>query len=46
MTNEQIRETIREMMAAYDAKRAEWIEMNGTDAGFDAWFSGQIGGVR
>jgi len=38
----QAAETLRELMAAYDETRAQWIEENGTDAGFDNWFSDQV----
>ena len=42
MTNAAICETFRELMTAYDAKRKEWIARFGSDAGFGAWFTGQV----
>lgn len=35
-------ETLRELMAAYDTNRAKWIAENGTDAGFNNWFTEQV----
>ena len=35
-------EVFAELMETYDAKRAQWIEMFGTDNGFDAWFTSQV----
>jgi len=42
MNNNEIRNTLREMMNAYNAKRAKWIEIKGTDEGFDKWFTKQV----
>ena len=36
-------ETIKELMQKYDEYRAWWININGTDEGFNAWFSKQVG---
>ena len=41
MTAEEGRETIREIMEAYDKYRALWIEVHGTAEGFDDWFRTQ-----
>lgn len=30
---------LKELMAAYDIRRAAWIKANGSDEGFDAWFT-------
>jgi hypothetical protein len=35
-------ETLRELMAAYDERRAAWIEKRGNDGGFDRWFTDQV----
>lgn len=35
-------ETIKELIAAYDERRAAWIEKRGNDAGFDRWFTDQV----
>jgi hypothetical protein len=39
---EMEKETLREIMAAYDEYRTKWIEQNGSDAGFNEWFTKQI----
>lgn len=36
---------IRELMEQYDSRKAEWIKTNGTDAGFDTWFTKQVKGL-
>lgn len=41
MTAEEGRETIREIMTAYDKYRQLWITKFGTDEGFDDWFRKQ-----
>jgi len=41
MTAEEGRETIREIMAAFDTYREKWIERFGTDEGFEDWFRKQ-----
>jgi hypothetical protein len=43
LTPEQRRQAIREILTAWNSSRAAWIEQNGTDAGFNDWFSRQIG---
>lgn len=35
-------ETLRELMATYDERRAEWIEKHGNDVGFDRWFTDRV----
>lgn len=32
-----------ELMTKFDAARAEWIKHFGSDAGFNEWFSKQVG---
>ena len=41
MTAEEGRAIIKEIMDAYDHYRKLWIDKNGTDEGFDTWFSKQ-----
>ena len=36
-------ETIKELMDNYDEYRERWICRYGTDAGFNEWFSTQVG---
>ena len=42
MKDNEIRNTLREIMNAYNAKRTKWIEIKGTDDGFDKWFTKQV----
>ena len=35
-------ETVKELMAAYDERRAAWIEKHGSNRGFDRWFTEQV----
>ncbi len=35
-------ETVKELMAAYDERRAAWIEKHGSDRGYDRWFTEQV----
>ena len=35
-------ETVRELMAAYEALRSAWIETHGSDRGFDRWFTEKV----
>ena len=37
-------EAIKELMEKYNEYRARWIEIYGTDAGFNEWFTGQATG--
>lgn len=30
---------LKELMVAYNVRRAAWIDGNGSDNGFDAWFT-------
>lgn len=39
------REAFREVLAAWTAKRAEWIKQRGGQEGFAEWFSEQVGAV-
>lgn len=34
---------LQDLMTQYNNYRAKWIASNGTDAGFDAWFTKQVG---
>lgn len=42
MTPEQMKETLRELMAKYSAARTGWIDYFGTPEGFDEWFTAQV----
>lgn len=42
MTENEIQNLIRELMKQYDERRAVWIEINGTDEGFNHWFTQQV----
>ena len=42
MDSKELLTTIKEVMKKYDEYRAQWIEMNGSAAGFDAWFTKQL----
>lgn len=44
MTAEEGRETIREIMTAYDKYRKLWLIVHGTDEGYDDWFRIQTTG--
>lgn len=35
-------EAFAELMAAYNAKRSEWISKTGSEVGFDEWFTKQV----
>jgi hypothetical protein len=35
---------IRELMEQYDSRKEAWIKTNGTDTGFDTWFTKQVKG--
>ena len=39
MTTQEMTDTIGQMMKAYLDARDKWIELNGNDNGFDAWFT-------
>jgi flagellar biosynthesis chaperone FliJ len=42
MTNQEIVNTIRELMEKYNEYRTKWVAENGSDEGFDTWFTGQV----
>ena len=33
-----------ELMTKYNENRAKWIKLNGSDEGFDEWFTSQVKG--
>lgn len=35
-------ETLRELMTAFNVYRAKWIDENGSDEGFNDWFTQQV----
>lgn len=39
-------EIIKELMAQYNWSRSKWIEMKGSDKGFDEWFTKQVKGNK
>jgi hypothetical protein len=39
-------EALREIMTAYDSSLAKWVRVNGTDKGFNEWFTNQVIGVE
>ena len=43
---ENVKETIKELMTQYDAKKAEWVAQFNTDQGFDFWFTTQVTGCN
>lgn len=42
MDTKEIKETLAELLSAYDKYRALWVESFGTDEGFDKWFTAQV----
>ena len=45
MNDNEIRNLIQELMKQFDARRAGWIEIYGTDKGFKDWFTRQVLGT-
>ncbi len=45
MTDNEIRNLIRELMKQFDARREAWIEIYGNDKGFKDWFTRQVLGT-
>ena len=45
-TMEKAAQIIKEMMAQYDASKAQWVQRFGSDQGFDKWFSDQVNGKK
>jgi len=46
MNSKELLATIKEVMQKYDELRRQWIEMNGSAAGFDEWFTKQLEPTR
>jgi hypothetical protein len=42
VTNHELAETLRELMAEYNERKPQWIAKYGSEEGFDKWFLGQI----
>lgn len=44
MTNDEMLDTLKELMTAYNTARAAWIARFGDDIGFDEWFTKHVKG--
>ena len=42
-TSQTTKETLNELMSKWNSYRSKWIATYGTDDGFGAWFSRQLG---
>jgi hypothetical protein len=42
MKDKEITETIKELMEKYNEYKEKWMEVNGSDKGYNEWFTAQV----
>ena len=42
MKEQELKDTLKELMEKYNEYRSKWIQENGTEEGFNQWFDTQL----